>query len=109
MCGGAIISDIIAPASRSSRRLTANLLWGSASADLNKKKNPRNYHSKLLRSAPIIDLDDDFEADFLGFKDYSDDEDEIHVKKPFAFSASKKSGFQGNDDFAYVFVYIYLI
>ncbi|KAI3455668.1 hypothetical protein Pfo_012331 [Paulownia fortunei] len=95
MCGGAIISDYKPPASRSSRRLTADLLWGSASADLNKKKNPRNYRSKPLRSEPIIDLDDDFEADFQDFKDYSDDEGEIDVKKPFAFSASKNSGFKG--------------
>nr|GMC73090.1 ethylene-responsive transcription factor RAP2-12-like [Ipomoea batatas] len=41
MCGGAIISDIIPP-SRSSRRLTADLLWGPADLSSNnggKKKN----------------------------------------------------------------------
>ncbi|KAG8380210.1 hypothetical protein BUALT_Bualt07G0169700 [Buddleja alternifolia] len=93
MCGGAIISDFIPPASRSSRRLTSDLLWGGASANLNtKKKNPRKYQS----NPPIIDLDDDFEADFQEFKDYSDDEKEIDSKKNFAFSASIKSGFKGS-------------
>ncbi|KAL2498896.1 Ethylene-responsive transcription factor RAP2-12 [Abeliophyllum distichum] len=77
---------------RSSRRLTIDLLWRSGSdADLinGKKKVPRNYHSKPLRSKPVVDIDDDFEADFQELKDYSDDEMEIDVK-PFAFSASKK-------------------
>lgn len=90
MCGGAIISDIVAPASRSSTRLTADLLWGSAVAGLN-KKNHGSYRSMPLRSAPIIDLEDDFEADFQEFKDHSDNEDEIGAKNPFAFSASKSS------------------
>ncbi|KAL8458773.1 hypothetical protein ACS0TY_036326 [Phlomoides rotata] len=94
MCGGAIISDLIAPASRSSRRLTADLLWGSAAADLNKKSRG-SYQAKPMRSAPIIDLDDDFEADFQDFKDHSEEEDEIEAKKTFAFGASKKSSFQG--------------
>jgi EREBP-like factor len=85
MCGGAIISDIIAPAR--SRRLTdADFLWPS---DAKKKKNPSNYFSKPLRSE-IVDLGDNFEADFQEFKDHSDDEDENDdVVKPFAFSASK--------------------
>lgn len=85
MCGGAIISDIIAPAR--SRRLTdADFLWPS---DAKKKKNPSNYFSKRLRSE-IVDLGDNFEADFQEFKDHSDDEDENDdVVKPFAFSASK--------------------
>ncbi|KAG8388441.1 hypothetical protein BUALT_Bualt02G0126200 [Buddleja alternifolia] len=95
MCGGAIISDLIPPASRSSRRLTADLLWGSATADLYKKKNPGNYHSKPLRSQPVINSYDDFEADFQVFKDCSDDEGEIDVKEPFAFSASTNPGFKG--------------
>ncbi|KAL3632857.1 hypothetical protein CASFOL_025841 [Castilleja foliolosa] len=98
MCGGAIISDFIAPASRSSRRLTAELLWGAGtSADLNKRKNnPRNYHPKPRRSEPIVDLDDDFEADFQDFKDCSEAEGEIDVKKAFALSASKNSCLKGN-------------
>nr|QNI23860.1 AP2/ERF transcription factor [Camptotheca acuminata] len=79
MCGGAIISEL-PPASRS-RRLTADYLWPS-----DPKKEPSNYFPKPLRSE-ILGLDDDFEADFQDFKDYSDDEDED--VKPFAFSSSK--------------------
>lgn len=95
MCGGAIISDIIAPAR--SRRLTdADFLWP---LDAKKKKNPSNYFSKPLRSE-IVDLGDDFEADFQEFKDHSDDEDENDdVVKPFAFSASKSGLSHGNDHF----------
>ncbi|XP_059287674.1 ethylene-responsive transcription factor RAP2-12-like [Lycium ferocissimum] len=63
MCGGAIISDLIPPP-RSSRRLTAEYLWGFS--DLKK---------------------DDFEADFQQFKDCDDDLD----VKPFAFSLSGTS------------------
>lgn len=95
MCGGAIISDFAPPASRSSRRLTAELLWGSGSADLNKKIKSGSHQSKPRRYEPIIVLDDDFEADFQDFKDYSEDECEIDVKKPFAFPASKSSGHNG--------------
>lgn len=85
MCGGSIISDYIDP-SRTSRRLTAELLWGRLDL-IKKQKNPSNYHSKHLRSDAI----DDFEADFQDFKELSDDEDvEVDVK-PFAFSASKQS------------------
>ncbi|XP_058226902.1 ethylene-responsive transcription factor RAP2-12-like [Rhododendron vialii] len=88
MCGGAIISDFIAPAR--SRRLTADYLWPS---DAKKKKNPCNYFSKPLRSE-IVDLEgDEFEADFQDFKDHSDDEDQNDFGvKPFAFSASNSSG-----------------
>ncbi|KAL3646433.1 hypothetical protein CASFOL_011613 [Castilleja foliolosa] len=73
--------------------ITAPKLRGSGvSPDLNKRKNnPRNYHPKPRRSEPIVELDDDFEADFQDFKDWSDDEGEIDVKKPFTFSASKNS------------------
>lgn len=109
MCGGAIISDFVAPASRSSTRLTADLLWGSAAAGLNKKKNRGSYHSKPLRSAPINHLEDDFEADFQDFKDHSDDEDELDVKKQFAFSASKSSGFKGNGESSCGFISACLI
>ncbi|KAF3647491.1 Ethylene-responsive transcription factor RAP2-3 [Capsicum annuum] len=86
MCGGSIISDYIAP-SRTSRRLTAELLWGRA--DLSKKlKNLSNYHSKPLRSEVV----DDFEADFQDFKEFSYDEDDVEVDvKSFTFSAPKKS------------------
>nr|WAK86038.1 transcription factor ERF77 [Nothapodytes nimmoniana] len=84
MCGGAIISDLITPASRSCR-LTADLLWGKSDFS---KKNPGRFYSKPLRSE-INDLDNEFEADFQDFKDYSDDENED--VKPFALSASKRS------------------
>nr|QNI23858.1 AP2/ERF transcription factor [Camptotheca acuminata] len=77
MCGGAIISNLI-PAHRS-RRQTSDFIWSS---DL--KKNSSNYQSKPLRSE-IVDLDDDFEAHFQDFKDFSDDEDQD--AKPFAFSS----------------------
>ncbi|KAK4383856.1 Ethylene-responsive transcription factor RAP2-2 [Sesamum angolense] len=99
MCGGAIISDFPPPASRSSRRLTADLLWGTGAGYLNKNKNTGNYHSKPLSSKSIIDFDDDFEAHFQEFEDYSDDEGEIHVKKPFAFSATKAPGPKGLKSF----------
>lgn len=100
MCGGAIISDILPP-SRSSRRLTADLLWGSADLSSNndgKKKRNRNnsssgsFYSKPSRSG-VVDIDNDFEADFQHFKDYSDDEVEEVDVKPFDFSASKQPGF----------------
>ncbi|XP_059641220.1 ethylene-responsive transcription factor RAP2-12 [Cornus florida] len=81
MCGGAIISGFI-PANKS-RRLIADYLWQS-----DFKKNPSNYYSKPLRS-DIVNLDDDFEADFQHFKECSDDEDED--VKPYAFSASKSA------------------
>ncbi|KAK4480794.1 hypothetical protein RD792_011645 [Penstemon davidsonii] len=84
MCGGAIISDLLQPASRSSRRLTADLLWGSGIK--------KNYHAKPIRSESIVD----FEADFKDFKDFADDEEEIDVKSSFYFSASKKSGSKGS-------------
>ncbi|KAL2507819.1 ethylene-responsive transcription factor Related to AP22-12-like [Forsythia ovata] len=42
-----------------------------------------------LKITLVVDIDDDFEAGFQEFKDYSDDEVEINVK-PFAFFASKK-------------------
>ncbi|KAL2501027.1 ethylene-responsive transcription factor Related to AP22-12-like [Forsythia ovata] len=76
----------------SSRWLTADLIWrtgGNADLINGKKKIPGNYHSKPLRSKSVVDIDDDFEADFQEFKDYSDDGVEIDVKT-FAFSTSKK-------------------
>ncbi|CAK9144663.1 unnamed protein product [Ilex paraguariensis] len=82
MCGGAIISDIVQPSR--SLRATEDLLWGPTL-----KKNKSNYYSKPLRSK-IVGIDDDFEADFLDFKDYSDNEEDEDVKPPFAFSASKQ-------------------
>lgn len=83
MCGGAIISDFIPPtaAGRSSRRLTADFLWPDLKEPIGKK------YSKPV----VVDLDDDFEADFQEFKDESDvdeDDDVLLDVKPFAFSAT---------------------
>nr|AFY09702.1 AP2/ERF super family protein [Hevea brasiliensis] len=83
MCGGAIIPDFIPPtvAGRSSRRLTADFLW----PDL--KKAIGKQYSKPV----VVDLDDDFEADFQEFKDESDvdEEDDVLLDvKPFAFFAT---------------------
>ncbi|GAV61387.1 AP2 domain-containing protein [Cephalotus follicularis] len=71
MCGGAIISDFI-PVNPRSQRLTPDYLWG------NLKKS-----SKPIRSE-LVDLDDEFEADFQGFKDESDDDVDV---KPVALSS----------------------
>ncbi|CAI9280890.1 unnamed protein product [Lactuca saligna] len=82
MCGGAILSDIIAPAANRSRRLTADLLWSN---DFTKSSS--SYFSNPPQS-DAFDVDDEFEADFQGFKDQVEiDQD----NKPFAFSASKDS------------------
>ncbi|KAL2502224.1 Ethylene-responsive transcription factor Related to AP22-12 [Forsythia ovata] len=73
----------------SSRRLTAYLLWGSSGgADLinGKKKVPENYHSKPLSFKSVVDIDDDFEADFQEFKDYLMMKWRL-MSSPFAFSA----------------------
>ncbi|OAY36337.1 ethylene-responsive transcription factor RAP2-12 [Manihot esculenta] len=83
MCGGAIISDFIPPtvAGRSSRRLTADFLWPDLKKPIEKK------YSKPV----VVDLDDDFEADFQEFKDESDADEVDDVLldvKPFAFSAT---------------------
>nr|AGE92354.1 ethylene response factor 2 [Ipomoea batatas] len=90
MCGGAIISDIKPPV-RTSRRLTSELLWGSAdrsSAGGKKKKNfAGSYYSGALRSA-AFDLDNEFEADFQDFNDYDDDEVVDVDVKPFVFGLS---------------------
>ncbi|XVF86975.1 hypothetical protein PTKIN_Ptkin18bG0083500 [Pterospermum kingtungense] len=75
MCGGAIISDLIAPTGP--RRLTADFLWP-------KKGSGKRY------SKPVFD---DFEADFQEFKDEVSDVDDLDDDddvKPFAFSATKK-------------------
>lgn len=90
MCGGAIIPETVKP-SPSSRRLIADLLWGSGVADLNSKKN---YHSNPLIYKSVVDVDDDFEAEFEGFKHYSVDEEESDGKS-LCFSASKRSALRG--------------
>lgn len=88
MCGGAIISDYIPTG-----RVTADYLWPDLAQGKSKKGG--SGYSKPLKSAAVIDLDNDdddkdFEADFLDFKDESDDEiSAIHDVKPFANRASK--------------------
>eukprot|EP00268_Persea_americana_P007854 TRINITY_DN12_c0_g1_i1.p1 TRINITY_DN12_c0_g1~~TRINITY_DN12_c0_g1_i1.p1 ORF type:complete len:373 (+),score=82.61 TRINITY_DN12_c0_g1_i1:443-1561(+) len=89
MCGGAIISDYI-PATRS-RRVTAGCLW----PDLKKSV-------KASKKSQAVNVDDDFEADFLDFKDDSDEEEEgVDVKpfaslpKPVCFSRAKPVEFNG--------------
>ncbi|KAF5466284.1 hypothetical protein F2P56_016226 [Juglans regia] len=86
MCGGAIISDLIAP--NRSRRLTTDYLWSNL-----KKPISRKRFSKPL----VEDENNDFEADFQDFKDDVsdvDDDDELLVLdgKSFAFSAARDPG-----------------
>ncbi|KAK4780971.1 hypothetical protein SAY87_017077 [Trapa incisa] len=86
MCGGAIISDFI-PSSRSRRPSAADFLWPDP-----KWPTSGKGFSKPPRS-DIVDVDDGFEADFLGFKDESDVEEDFEEDldvKLFAFSATSK-------------------
>ncbi|XP_010552190.1 PREDICTED: ethylene-responsive transcription factor RAP2-12-like isoform X1 [Tarenaya hassleriana] len=97
MCGGAIISDFIPPAR--SRRGANDNIW----ADL--KKNAKKSARK--RSA-FFDLDDEFEADFQGFKndssvDFEDDfeaDDVFADVKPPVFATSPKPAAAESDGFA---------
>ncbi|KAK6268319.1 hypothetical protein QUC31_012479 [Theobroma cacao] len=89
MCGGAIISDLIPPTR--TRLLTADYLWPDLTKSGSKKRSGKRY------SKPVIDLDDDFEADFQEFKDeetdaddFDDVDDVLADVKPFALSATKK-------------------
>ncbi|KAL1207296.1 Ethylene-responsive transcription factor RAP2-2 [Cardamine amara subsp. amara] len=90
MCGGAIISDFIP--SPKSRRVTSEFLW----PDL--KNKGKASKTRLKKRSNFFDLDDEFEADFQGFKDDSsfDCEDVFDVDdgfpnvKPFVFSATTK-------------------
>jgi len=75
MCGGAILSDIIAP-NRSRRVTSADLLWNT--------DNNSYFSSMAKRSEDAFDDEDDFEADFQGFKDH-------HDKPSFAFSSKHPS------------------
>lgn len=79
MCGGAIISDFIAPTANRSRRLTADLLQKTVFV-----KNPSKCYSKPIRSE-IFDVEDEFEAAFQGFKD------EIEAEAVEQFSPSNLS------------------
>ncbi|CAF1704445.1 hypothetical protein HID58_053788 [Brassica napus] len=79
MCGGAIISEFIPPPN--SRRVTSEFIWPDLK-NLKKKKSRKR--------SDFLDLDDEFEADFKGFKDDDssfDCEDGFDVK-PFAFTAA---------------------
>ncbi|CAG7896474.1 hypothetical protein HID58_028342 [Brassica napus] len=73
MCGGAIISDFIPPPR--SRRVTSEFLW----PDLKKSSKKRSS---------FFDLDDEFEADFQGFKD--DSSIDCDDAKPFVFAGARK-------------------
>lgn len=74
MCGGAILSDIIAP-NRSRRVTSADLLWNTDS---------NSYFSSKAKNVSDDADDDDFEADFQGFKDH-------HDKPSFVFSSKLPS------------------
>lgn len=89
MCGGAIISDFIS--TPRNQRLTADYLW----RDLKKPSNGKRFSKPL--SSDVIDIDDDFEADFQNFKDYSDveEDDDVIDVKPFTFSARKPTSPRG--------------
>lgn len=88
MCGGAIISGFISPATAAangrSRRLTAEYLW----PELKKRSGSKRFAKAAFAA------DDDFEADFQGFKD--DDEDvsdvdedvDVDVDMQFSFSSA---------------------
>lgn len=86
MCGGAIISDFIPPPR--SRRVTSEFIW----PDL--KKNVKGLKKISKKRSNFFDLDDEFEADFQGFKDDSsldcDDDDLFADVKPFVFTSTPK-------------------
>ncbi|XP_023761977.1 ethylene-responsive transcription factor RAP2-12 [Lactuca sativa] len=86
MCGGAIISDFIAPTANRSRRLTTDLLRKTEFV-----KNPSKCYSKPIRSE-IFDVEDEFEAAFQGFKDEIEAEVVEHFVSPSNLSVSKGSG-----------------
>ncbi|KAG1342578.1 ethylene-responsive transcription factor 1 [Cocos nucifera] len=76
MCGGAIISDL---KPEGSRRRTADYLW----LDL-KKEAAGGSGRKKGRKHEVVNIEDDFEADFEEFEDESDEEEEEIDVKPFA-------------------------
>ncbi|GKU92773.1 hypothetical protein SLEP1_g6456 [Rubroshorea leprosula] len=87
MCGGAIISDFI-PNARSDR-VTADYLWPHLKNKPGSKPGSGKRYSK-----PVINLDDDLEADFEDYKDEESDFDDFDRLrddiKPFSFSANAK-------------------
>ncbi|EOA30781.1 hypothetical protein CARUB_v10013925mg [Capsella rubella] len=85
MCGGAIISDFIPPPR--SRRVTSEFIW----PDLKNKGKVSKKRS--TKRSDFFDLDEEFEADFQGFKDESSFEcdDDVYANvKPFVFNATTK-------------------
>ncbi|KAJ6823650.1 ethylene-responsive transcription factor 1-like [Iris pallida] len=80
MCGGAIISDFIAPAS--SRKLTADYLWPTLKSQKSKgsKKKKKSYSS----------FEEEFEADCDEFDEESDEE-EVEVVDSKGFGSGYKS------------------
>ncbi|KAL5757286.1 hypothetical protein ACOSP7_019897 [Xanthoceras sorbifolium] len=95
MCGGAIISGFISPTAAAAngrpRRLTADYLW----PELKKRSGSK----KLSKAATVVD--DDFEADFQGFKDDEEEDSDVEELcdvdvdldlltdiKPFSFSSA---------------------
>ncbi|XP_010534976.1 PREDICTED: ethylene-responsive transcription factor RAP2-12 [Tarenaya hassleriana] len=90
MCGGAIISDFIPPPK--SHRGASDYVW----SDL--KKNAKSLKKNSKKRSDFFDLENEFEADFQGFKDdssidFEDDFNADHVfsdVKPFVFAAPPK-------------------
>ncbi|KAF9689832.1 hypothetical protein SADUNF_Sadunf01G0133500 [Salix dunnii] len=72
MCGGAIISNLIPPTitARSSRRFTEGFEWLDTKKPVNNKKCSKPV---------VVNLEDDFEADFQEFKDESDVDESYDV------------------------------
>ncbi|KAJ6834581.1 ethylene-responsive transcription factor 1-like [Iris pallida] len=83
MCGGAIISDYIAPAPARSRRVTASSLW----PELGKPRAASDgcRKQKKDRTAEIDDYEE-FEADFQHFE-HEQDEEQVFRVKPFTFAS----------------------
>lgn len=97
MCGGAIISDFIAPAPRTSKCVVADNLWPDLSP--NYLFPGTQASSKKVVGGLREEADDDFEADFMKFDDGSEldeddeekDEEELEQKKaPFFSDQGKK-------------------
>ncbi|XP_076885759.1 ethylene-responsive transcription factor RAP2-2-like [Bidens hawaiensis] len=93
MCGGAIISDLIGPTASKTRRLTAADLLGKPDF----LKNPSKCYSKPIRSE-VLDLDDEFEADFLGFKDEVDAQEQQQQRAISASAPARGSKSVKSDD-----------
>lgn len=82
MCGGAIISDFIAPAS--SRKLTADYLWPNLKSQKSKgsRKNTKKSYSSF---------EEEFEADLDEFDEESDEEEDAVDSKGFGSGRKSKN------------------